>query len=106
MTNKQYDILLENEKIGTTELEKGDAPMGVVLGKIIFTNINSGYNFFRSYCLKNDIEFTDYPEDKLITTEDIPNLQVITSNGNKLIGQSWTTKLLKRFETSQGLYIH
>ncbi len=34
MKEKRYDILLDNKKIGTTELEKADAPMGVVFGII------------------------------------------------------------------------
>jgi len=31
---KNYDILLDETKIGTTELEKADALMGIVFGKI------------------------------------------------------------------------
>jgi hypothetical protein len=34
--SKIYDILLNNSRIGTTELEYADAPMGVVFGRISF----------------------------------------------------------------------
>jgi len=87
MTNI-YDILLDNKIIGTTELEKADAPMGVVFGKLTFINIESGYHFFKTYCQTNNIKIvTDYPNDKLITTEDIPNLKVINQNGIEIKGQ-------------------
>ena len=72
-----YDIFLDGNKIGTTELEKADAPMGVAFGQIKFVEIISGYEFFKQYCLKHKIKFTDYPEDKLIITGNIPNVKVI-----------------------------
>jgi len=82
MTIKQYDILLDNKKIATTELENSDAPMGVVYGRVTFDHIISGYDFLKTYCVKNNIVIiTDYPEDKLIGTADIPNLKVVNSNG-------------------------
>jgi len=34
LMTKNYDILLDETKIGTTELEKADALMGIVFGKI------------------------------------------------------------------------
>ena len=88
MTTKQYDILLDNNKIGTTELEKSDAPMGVVSGKVMFDKIVSGYDFFVNYCLNNDVKIiTDYPDGKFITTANIPNLKVINPNGIEIKGQ-------------------
>ncbi|MGZ3929767.1 MAG: hypothetical protein ACXVJG_22605, partial [Mucilaginibacter sp.] len=75
--SKTYNILVDNNHIGTTQLENADAPMGIAYGQIIFLNISSGYTFFKSYCLKNKIDFTDYAEDMLISTHDIPNLQVL-----------------------------
>nr|WP_315402741.1 hypothetical protein [uncultured Sphingobacterium sp.] len=88
MTIKQYDILLDNKKIGATELEKADAPMGVVFGRVTFDLIISGYDFLKTYCVKNNIVIiTDYPEDKLIGTADIPNLKVVNSNGIEIRGQ-------------------
>ena len=88
MTAKQYDILLDNKKIGTTELEKSDAPMGVVFGKVTFDKIVSGYDFFINYCLNNDIEIiADYPDDRFIATANISNLKVINPNGIEIKGQ-------------------
>jgi hypothetical protein len=55
MENLTYEIQIENTKIGTTELEYCDAPMGTVYGKIKFINIISGYKFFKDYCAKNGI---------------------------------------------------
>jgi hypothetical protein len=88
LTTKKYDIFLDDKIIGTTELEKADAPMGVVFGNVTFDNIISGYNFFKSYCLTNKIEIiSDYPDDKLIVTADIPNLKVVNPNGTEIKGQ-------------------
>lgn len=85
---KQYNMLLGNNIIGTTELEKADAPMGVVFGRIRFAGIASGYDFFKTYCLNNEIEIiTDYPGDRLITTANIPNLNVISPGGIEIKGQ-------------------
>lgn len=78
MTIKLYDIFLDNKKIVATELEKADAPMGIVFGRVMLNNIVSGYDFLKTYCVKNNIVIiTDYPEDKLIGTANIPNLKVI-----------------------------
>ena len=55
MTKKRYDIFLDDKIIGTTELEKADAPMDVVFGQIQFNNIISGYDFFKKYCLENNL---------------------------------------------------
>ena len=89
MTNKHYDILLDNLKIGTTELEKADPPMGIVFGQINFTDLKLGYDFFKNYCLKNNVEFTDYPEDRFITTMNIPNLKVTDQNANEITGEGF-----------------
>lgn len=88
MVKKRYNILLDNKKIGATELEKADAPMGVVFGRVTFDHIESGYDFLKTYCLKNNIVIiTDYPDDKLIGTADIPNLKVVNPNGIEIKGQ-------------------
>jgi len=84
---KLYDILLDNEKIGTTELEKADAAMGVIFGRINFVDIKSGYDFFKDYCLKNTIDIiTEYEEEKLISTANIPHLVVTDENGTEIKG--------------------
>lgn len=88
MTKKLYEIFLNDNKIGTSELENADAPMGVVFGQIKFINISSGYDFLKKYCLTNNIEIIiDYPEDKLIATADIATLKVINSNGTEIKGK-------------------
>ena len=86
--NLTYEIQIENIKIGTTELEYSDAPMGTVYWKIKFENITSGYDFFKNYCSKNKIEFTDYEDEKLILTMNIPNLKVFNKNKIEISGMS------------------
>lgn len=82
-----YNIYLENQLIGTTLLEKGDAPMGVVMGKINFTIENIGYEFFKEYCVDNYIPvYNDYPEEKILTTAGIPKLLVKDENGIEIKG--------------------
>jgi len=82
MKEKRYDILLDNKKLGTTELEKADAPMGVVFGNIEFYETLSGYDFFKNYCQTKGIEImSDYPEDRFIATSNIPQMKVINPNG-------------------------
>ena len=78
---KTYDIFLEDNKIGTTELERGDAPAGVAFGPIKLLDISSGYEFFKQYCLKSKIEFTDHADEKLIMTGNIPNVKVTDKDG-------------------------
>jgi hypothetical protein len=86
MKSKIYTIILEQNVIGTTELEKADAPMGIVFGKINFINIKSGFEFFKEYCEKNKIEFEFYPEDKLILTRYIPNLRIVNEEETEIVG--------------------
>jgi hypothetical protein len=83
---KIYNILLDGKRIGTTRLEYADPPMGVVFGKADFVDIDSVYRFFKDYCNKREIEYTDYPEDKLISTRTIPNLKVIDEGGIEIEG--------------------
>jgi hypothetical protein len=86
MTGK-YKILLDDKEIGTTDFEKADAPMGVVLGKLTFIKSHINYEFLKKYCLKNNIEITmDYPEDKVISTSTIPKLKVLNQNGIEIKG--------------------
>ncbi|WP_214225642.1 hypothetical protein [Pedobacter sp. B4-66] len=85
MITKWYDIFLDDKIIGTTELEKADVPMGVIFGQIHFINIVSGYDFFRKYCLENELAYY-YPEDKLISTRTIKNLVVRNEHGVEIKG--------------------
>ena len=85
--NKTYIILLNGLLIGTTELEKADAPMGVVFGLIEFSGIESPYEFFKKYCLDKQIELaSDYPEDKMISTMSISELKITSDNGIEIKG--------------------
>ena len=87
MTTKRFDIFLDDILIGTTEFDKADATMGVVFGPIHFADNILDYNFFKKYCLDNNIELAaDYPDDKLISTRTIGNLKVINENGIEIKG--------------------
>lgn len=87
MTPKRYDIFLDDKIIGTTELEKADAPMGVVFGRIHFINIAGNYDFIKRYCLENNIELAnDLPVEKLISTRTIDNLKVRNEGGVEIKG--------------------
>lgn len=87
MIKKIYNIFLDDNKIGTTELEKADAPMGGVFGKINFINIASGYDFFKAVCETNGIELvSDFPEDRLILTRTINNITVKNEQGKEIKG--------------------
>jgi len=92
--SKIYNIYLSELHIGSTELEKADAPMGVVIGELKFTDQKIGYDFLKEYCTKNQIELaSDYPDDKMISTMTIPKLKVINDDkieikgvGNQITG--------------------
>jgi len=85
--SKIYKIVLEGEEIGSSKLEKADAPMGVAFGKLLFNNSSFGYDKIKEYCLKNNIELaSDYPEDKMISTMSISELRVINENGIEIKG--------------------
>ena len=99
MKTKWYNIFLDDKIIGRTELEKADAPMGVVFGQILFINSNFGYDFLKTYCHNHNIELAnDYPEDKFLSTRTIQNLLVknergieIVSLGNQINGMDGDT---------------
>ena len=85
--NKKYLIKIEEKLIGYSDLEKADAPMGVVFGELIFTDLKFGYDFLKEYCGNNQIELaSDYPEDKMISTMDIPKLKITNDNGIEIKG--------------------
>ncbi|WP_053990081.1 hypothetical protein [Mangrovimonas sp. TPBH4] len=84
---KEYSIYLGSNKIGTTRLEKADAPMGVVFGELRFDEKEWNYDFIKSYCNDNDIELADdYPEDKLIATRTIDSLVIRNEQGIEIKG--------------------
>jgi hypothetical protein len=82
----EYDIFLDDVKIGVTKLEKADAPMGVVFGEIIFYDNKFCYDFLREYCVINNIIFSEHVEDKIINTDDIPALCVKDNDFNLIKG--------------------
>lgn len=85
--NKTYKVLLDGEEIGTSKLEKADAPMGVVFGKINFEKNKWNYHSIKSYCLTNNIEIADdYPEDKLISSRTIHSLVIRNEQGVEVKG--------------------
>jgi hypothetical protein len=87
MTEKIYKILLDDKLLGTTKLEFGDPPMGIVFGQINFTEKSIGYDFIKKYCIDNSSEIqTDYPNDKLISTGHIAKLKVYNSENLELFG--------------------
>ena len=81
---KAYQILLDKTLIGTTLLEKADPPMGVVFGIINFAFKESPYDYLLSYCVRNNIESANYPEDKIISTRIIPDLVVLDETGKEI----------------------
>ena len=84
---KLYQIELNGVKIGTTDFEFADTPMGVVHGKINFKNIDSPYELFRNHCLKHKVQINDdNPKLKLIDTVVIPDLKIYIENGTELTG--------------------
>jgi hypothetical protein len=87
-----YTVFLDNKKIGTSLLEKGDAAMGVVFGKLISDNELLCYDFISKYCKDNGIDTTEYPEDKLITTRSLPGLKIVNEKGVEIKGLSSNLK--------------
>jgi len=85
--SKIYKIYLNGKELGTSKLEKGDAPMGVVFGKLNFVDENYGYIHIKNYCIENKIELAmDYPKDRMISTMTLNKLKVINENGIEIKG--------------------
>jgi hypothetical protein len=88
MIELEYQIFLEGKKIGTTALEKADTLMGVVFGQLLLWNIADGYHYFRDYCLEKMIGIIHYTESELISTRNMPGLQVFNQKGTEIKGIS------------------
>ncbi len=85
--NKKYLIEIDGKLIGYSDLEKADAPMGVAFGLIEFNGIESPYEFFKEYCLKNNIVInTDDPEFEFIDTQVISGLKVFRQDRLEIKG--------------------
>ena len=90
--SKTYRIALEGQTIGNSQLERADAPMGVVMGWIDFNEMADPYHFFRAYCLKNKIPLNlDDAQWGAIDTQVIPNLQVFRPDGLLIKGCAGNT---------------
>ncbi|MEL6672801.1 MAG: hypothetical protein AAFR61_11440 [Bacteroidota bacterium] len=90
--NTQYSLYLDSKKIGTTQLEKADVPMGVVFGMIEFEGIESPYHFFKDYCSAHQIALNaEDAEVELIDTQDISALQVVREDGVEIQGAGGKT---------------
>lgn len=85
--NKKYLIKLDGVAIGYTHFESADAPMGVVMGKIIFEGVDSPYTMFKEHCIANEIELNeDDPDLEAIFTQSIDGLQVFRDDGLEIKG--------------------
>lgn len=84
---KEYLVYIDSKKIGTTRLEKADAPMGVAFGEIQFSHEELGYEYLLSYCKEKNVLITEYPEDKFFQThESIESLKIIDAAGIEIKG--------------------
>lgn len=84
---KEYTIFLGNNKLGTTQLEKADAPMGVAFGEIQFSSEEVGYEYLLSYCKEKNILITEYPEDNFFQThESVESLKILNEDGIEIKG--------------------
>jgi hypothetical protein len=83
MTDRKYNLLLDNILIGTTLFENADAPMNVVFGQIHFIESDFGYDKLKKYCTDNGVSIlSDYPEDNFIATDNITSLTISDQEGN------------------------
>ena len=86
--NRKYKILLDDLEIGTTQFENADPPMGVVFGKISFSNNEFGYKFLSDYCKSENILVNeDDPAKQLIITQSIDALKVVNEEGVEIKGE-------------------
>ena len=82
-----YIIILAGRRIGTTALEMGDPPMGVVVGIVDFDKPVSGYQLFLSHCQSAGIRPNeDSPGDRYIDTPAIPALEIQRPDGVVISG--------------------
>lgn len=84
---KVYTVFLKGKKIATTLFEHGDPPMGVVHGELRLEGIESGYDFFRAFCIANDVTYSYDADNRLISTESkIHGLSVLNTDGQEIKG--------------------
>jgi hypothetical protein len=84
---KTYIVELNGKRIGTSLLDKADAPMGVVFGSIEFEGISRHYEFLSNYCRDNNVQLNeDNPELEAIFTKTINGLSVFNEEGVEIKG--------------------
>jgi hypothetical protein len=83
----KYSIELDGKCIGYTFFESHDSGMGVVMGKVFFEGIESGYDLFSLYCKEKNIALNDdTPKEKFISTPTIDGLKVFNSEEIEIKG--------------------
>lgn len=87
MTGKIYQIELDGDLIGTTKLEKADAPMGVSFGQIEFTKDCNEYQFFKMTFKEKGTLLTDEPDiDFLMTHGELDCIKVYRGDSFEIKG--------------------
>ncbi len=87
---REYIIELDGQRIGTTELEKHDAPMGIVLGTIRLEGHPSGYDLFKRHCAAHGVEVDDQADVRCLITQFMSGVRVISPEGVEIKGAGIT----------------
>lgn len=87
---REYIIELDGQRIGTTALEKHDAPMGVVLGTIRLEGHASGYDLFKRHCATHGVEVDDQPDVRCLITQFMTGVRVLSPEGAEIKGTGIT----------------
>ena len=87
MERKVYNILLDQKLIGTSNLEKHDAPMGVAFGEVVWALDTPPYEYLKGFSEAKGIKPYILDEDiKFIGLGEYPMLQVFDQNGKQIQG--------------------
>lgn len=85
--DRRFYLQLDGKRIGYTEFEHADPPMGLVHGKIVFDNIGAPYELFRDHCIKYGVPINfDELDEQLIDTTVIPQLSFFLPDGGEFKG--------------------
>ena len=85
--NGNYTIIINDKIIGTSKLEKADAPMGVVFGEVFTENNGINYQFILDLCRENSIPIiSNSPKGRVIQTGNIQSLIIKSENGTEING--------------------
>lgn len=84
---KRYVVKINGTRIGYTEFESGDPPMGVVFGVMIFDDIKSGYAFLKEYCNKHNVVINEEDgEFRYISSQGLPGVVIESEDGTQIKG--------------------